>query len=216
MPKGDETTTRFEETEKRYAALEKRFDDIKWYFGGAASLFTLWFGVLTVVFSSNFNSQKEDLRDFKNNLRADLGKLELPADIEMLSVRRSPLAGQDLLAEIDLTKPNEPYLDIDFILHNQGDGDTGPMYVKIYTKDPLRLNHSSSDEPDFQYEEMVTPSRLDPPQMPGKLSIQSSLQFAMHGPLDAASIKSRRSPALVKVYYGKGKVVRADVILVIK
>jgi len=46
---------RFDESEKRYVALEKRFDDIKWYFGGAATFFTLWFAVLTVVFSSNFN-----------------------------------------------------------------------------------------------------------------------------------------------------------------
>ncbi|MFI5330896.1 MAG: hypothetical protein ACHQ2F_07655 [Desulfobaccales bacterium] len=61
----DDAKVRFEELEKRIASDEKRFGDIKWYFGGLASFCIMVFSVLFIVVSCNFNYEKNSLSDFK-------------------------------------------------------------------------------------------------------------------------------------------------------
>src|ERR1700681_4227744 len=207
----EEVKVKFDETDKRYAVLEKRFDDLKWYFGGAASLFTLGFSVLVLVLSGNFNAEKEGLRDFKMDIRADLGKLELPPDLDLLGVDRTSLSGQDVAANIAIDQNHAHWLRISHLLKNKGDSSSGPLFVKLYTNDPIRFEAVSSDEPKYKHEAYIASSRLDPPEIPGKFSIQWFHQFFLEG---ETPIKRGRYPALLKVYYGKGRVTQANITLV--
>ena len=127
----DDVKSRFEEGEKRYAGLEKRFDDLKWYFGGVTTLFTIGFSILTVVLSWNYNSEKASLRDFQRDLRADLGKIDLPPDVELLGINGSPISGQDVQARLDVDKDGGHYLSISHLLRNRGEGGTGPIHAGI-------------------------------------------------------------------------------------
>jgi hypothetical protein len=68
--------SRFEDFDKRFQTLEKRFDDIKWYFAGASALFALFISLFTFVANSNFSSERSGLQQFRNDIRADLGKAE--------------------------------------------------------------------------------------------------------------------------------------------
>ena len=208
----NDVKSRFEESEKRYAALEKRFDDLKWYFGGVTTLFTIGFSILTVVLSWNYNSEKAGLREFQKDLKADLGKIESSADLELLGLNKTSLSGQDVSARLYVDKDGQHYLAISHLLRNKGEGGTGPMFVKIYTNDPIRLDNVSTDEPKFKYEAFITPSRLDPPEIPGKFSSQWFHRFFLPA---KQGLKEGRYPSMIKVFYSKGRIAQASISLVI-
>jgi hypothetical protein len=208
----EDVRLQFEDSEKRYAALEKRFDDVKWYFGGAASFFTLWFAVLTVVSNSNLNSQKDDLRDFKTTLRADLGKIDLPPDIELVGLDRSALNGQRVSADLTTENDGSTRMHIAIVLRNKGDGTTGPMFVKLYSNDPIQLDDISTDEPKFKYEGLITPKNLEPPSFQGSYQLSTFMTF----PCTVRTPPRRvRTQPRIKVFFGKGRVTQADVSLVL-
>ena len=208
----DDVKSRFEESDKRYAALEKRFDDLKWYFGGVTTLFTIGFSVLTVVLSWNYNSEKTALREFQKDLKADLGKIELPPDLELVGVNGSSLYGQDVPAKLQVDKDGDHFVSISYFLRNMGEGATGPMFVKLYTNDPIRLDNLSTDESKFKYEAYISPSRLDPPDIPGKFSSHWFHSFFLP---DKQTLKEGRHPSMIKVFYGKGRIAQANITLVV-
>lgn len=70
----DDIKMRFDEVDKRMASTEKRFDDLKWYFGGAVTLFTVGFSVLTILLSWNYKSERDSLHDTLKDFKAELGK----------------------------------------------------------------------------------------------------------------------------------------------
>src|SRR5262245_4162728 len=95
-PQSQQEDIRFGELDKRYAAVEKRMDDVKWLIGSLAGLFTVLFGVMTLVLSWNYNNERTALREFQRELREDLGRTQPQADLELLGSNGQTLAGQRL------------------------------------------------------------------------------------------------------------------------
>jgi hypothetical protein len=203
---------RFDELDKRLATTDKRFDDIKWYMGGFATFVTFAFGLLTILMSWNFSNERTSLREFQRDLRADLGKVEVPPELELLGVDGSPLANQELEAQFDKDKDGNSRLVINHFLRNTGNSLTGPMYVKIYASEPIRLGNRSTDEPKFKFETPILPSSLDPSEIPGKYATEWWHKIYLHNQVMPGPGKY---PMLVKVFYGKGKVVQAPFILAV-
>lgn len=208
----DDTKARFDEVDKRQATLEKRFDDIKWYLGGVTGVFTIGFSVLVLVLSWNYSSERASLRDFQRDLKAELGKLDLPPEVNLLGLNGSPLEGQDVSGSMVVNDKGEHLLRISHILRNRGDSPTGHMFVKLYTQEGIPFDDKSTDESEYKYEAYIDPSRLDPPELPGKFSFQESYDFVVLGKAD---VKDGRHQALLKVYYGKGRVTQARVTIVV-
>jgi hypothetical protein len=198
-----------EEIDRRFAASEKRFDDLKWYLGGMAAFFTIWFGVLTLVLSWNNNSERESLRQFQQNLREDLGKSEATPQVELLGDDGQQLTGQDVVAAFKIENM-QPHIVISHVLKNAGSGPTGPMTVKIYTSGQLELERRSTDEPRYQYEVVI--SDLDPSELPGGLS--SGWYHSIRLPQEELPPPGKY-PSLVKIYYGKGKMTQAQFNLIV-
>ena len=90
----DDIKSRFDETDKRLATTEKRIDDVKWFIGGIASLFTVVFAVLTLILSWNYGNERASLRDFQRDLRVDLGKAEQIPELLVLGENGKELNGQ--------------------------------------------------------------------------------------------------------------------------
>jgi hypothetical protein len=202
----EEEKARFEDVEKRLEAADKRFDDMKWYFGGVTTLFTIGFSVLTLVLSWNYANEKASLRDFVKDVKEDLGKVSAAPEIELLGVDRQPLAGQELKAEFDLRPDGYMYLVINHMLRNTGTGLSGPLYVKYYASDPVVFSNKSSDESKFKYEVAVTPKDLFPSEIPGQYSSDwyQSIYLPNKKP------PKGKYDMLVKVFYGKGRVSQAQ------
>jgi len=203
----EDVKARFEDMEKRLSTSDKRFDDMKWYFGGVTTLFTIGFSVLTLVLSWNYSNEKAALREFQKDMKVELGKIDATPEIQMLGLDRLPLAGQEVNAKFKKADNGDFFLVINHFLRNSGSGLSGPMYVKVYASDPLVFNNRSSDEPRFKYEEPFTPKDLSPNEIPGQYSSEWFHNIYLS--------KKEKPPKgkydmLMKVFYGKGRVSQAQ------
>ena len=200
---------RFDETDRRISAADKRIDDLKGYLAGGATLLSIWFAVLTLVLGFNYSSDKASLRDFQKDLREDLGKSVANPELLLLGLDGQPLTGQELEAKF---QPEQGGLKIIlyFSLKNSGMGTTGPMTVAFYSVDPIKLNLVSIDERNFKYEAVLDPKYNEPYELPG----QMTTQWFLASWLDSKEIPPPgKYPALIKFYYGKGKVAQANIVI---
>lgn len=204
-----ETKLRFEESERQFQSIEKRFDDLKWFFGGASALFAIFISLFTIIANSNLSSEKTALEQFKTDLRTDLGKAESLPDLELLGDNGAPLAGQEVRANIERAEKGEARLVISHILRNKGTGSSGQMFVKIYSRNLLQLNNRSTDEKGFTYEDYILPGNISPNDIPGGYV---SNEF-WHVDLPKPDVAPGKYPVLLKVYFGKGKVVSAQFVI---
>ena len=209
----DETKTRFEDLDKRLVSTEKRIDDIKWFIGGTTGLFTIVFGLLTLSANFNFNTERsgihEDVRDFKAQL---LGQVEKSPQIDLLAEDGQPLVNHEVNATFKEDENKRLQLLIQFTFKNSGEALSGPMYIKIYTNDPVQFANKSTDESKFQYEASLSPESLHPSQLPGKFSFESHLHLNV---VNQERPMSGKYPALIKVFYGKGQVTQSTFVMVV-
>jgi hypothetical protein len=103
-----------------------------------------------------------------------------------------------------------PYLTFSLVAQNTGSDSFGPIFIKVYISDGMKLEHESSDEKNFKYEAYLPPDSLDPNTMPSNMPIANDL---LVGPVP--DVKPGKCPALIKVYYGKGEIAHAPIVFVV-
>jgi len=201
----------FEETDRKIATTDKRVDEVKWYLGGVGGLFSIWFAVLTLVLSWNYSADKASLRDFQRDLRADLGKSIAVPELELLGIDGKALEGQELEAAFEPEKTDgEKYTDmiLDFSIKNSGNETTGPMTTALYTDDFIKALRRSVDERDFKYAWTFDPQSNEPSELPGQLTMEWILTCRL---ASNALPPAGKHPALIKFFYGKGKLKQARI-----
>jgi hypothetical protein len=209
----DDIKSRFEDLDKRLASTERRIDDIKWFIGSLTGLFTVIFGVLTILGSLNFNSEKTALHQFERDLKSELGRGEEIPEFELLGADGTSLANQEVPATLGKDKDGKSVmLSFIFTIRNTGNGLSGPIYLKIYTVDPFPLRMKSTDEPKFKYEDYADPSDLKPSQIPGRFSFSDSFELGL---ATEENPPSGKYPVLIKAFYGKGKLAQASFSIVV-
>ncbi len=153
--------------------------------------------------------QKELLRKLKANPKEETDKTRTHTASQpgliLLGLNRKPLEGQNINATIGRNPDGTEWLGFRIIERNEGGAPSGPLFLKVYTSDPLILGSPSTDEPDFKYEGYITPDRRPIPALPAGVSVATQLKLQLLGP----AILSGRYPALIKVYYGNGHVSQA-------
>jgi hypothetical protein len=205
--------TRFDDLDKLLAGIDKRLDDMKWFIGGVTTLFTIVFSILTLILGWNFNGEKASLHEFKQDVRAELGKVELPPQLELLGINGEALAGQEINASIETKPDRSSLLLLQFVLRNVGDGISGPLYGKVYSSEPIRFYSKSTDEKaKFKFEAYVLPTHLAQNEIPGKFSLMFYLQLPL---TDRVVPPPGKYPVMVKLFYGKGKVAVASFFIVL-
>jgi hypothetical protein len=211
----DETKIRFDELDKRLSSSEKRFDDIKWYFGGVTGVFMIVFSLLTIILSWNYKSEKESLREFQKDIKTELGKIESPPQLEINGPNGKPMNNQEVT--VDLLKEESEgktfyRMTIYFFLRNIGNSPSGPINGKIYTNEPIVLRADSTDEPNFHYEDYWLNKYLEPNELPGQFSCQ--LNYTLYLLTERFPPKGKY-PALFKIFYGKGKIAQAHFTIIV-
>ncbi len=207
MKSNQDSDIRFAEADKRVATIEKRIEDVKWLIGSLTGLLTVVFSVMLLAISWNYGNEKAALRDFQRDLREDLGKAQPTPKIEILGSNRQPLSGQDVEGAIDTDKDGIHFLTFRNILRNTGNGPSGPMYIKVYTKGNLPLASPSSDESKYSYESYFSPKDIEPNDIPGSFSTD---RIASLNLVNNAIPPLGRHPILLKVYFGKNRVAQSE------
>ena len=203
-----------DQTDKRIAATEKRIDDIKWFIGGMATLFTVGFSVLTLILSWNYSNERASLREFQRDLKVDLGKAEPTPELIIQTIEGEDINGKRVNAEVSDDDENKGkfLLVIPHIKRNKGYGSSGPLFMKIYTKKPLALDNRSTDERTFEFEVYFEPKNFSPAELPGQYAVEHYTRFSLR---DGIRPPPGEHVVMWKLFYGKGKVTQSTCTIVI-
>jgi hypothetical protein len=215
-----EADTRFGNSNDRLTSLEKRIDDIKWYIGVIITFLTVFFAVISYVFSENANSEKNGLIEFKKEMREDLLKSAPPPEIQLYRDIDVPLEDGNIPAQIFVDSNKNVVLRFNIIAKNSGGSDANNILFKIYSSDPIKfvyldgLSHKpvlkySSDERSFKYETFM-PINTGAV-LPANITNGFDLDFNV-----LSSPKPGIYPMLLKVTYGVNQLKRQKFNLIIK
>jgi hypothetical protein len=201
--------TSVETIEVRLSGLEKRFDDLKWYFGGVAAVVTSGIAVYSILIGMNFSSEKAGLQNFRTEMRQDLNISEKQPNIELMAPDGRPLSGALVSGTLDLRPDKSIFLHFETIIRNGGSGSSGPMSLKFYST-KFQFGKPSTDENAFKYEYYEdTPT---PNTTPGG-GYTSNYGWFLN---IKAPVQPGTYPMLCKLYYGSGKVASAQFSIVLK
>jgi hypothetical protein len=234
----DEVKSRLEALDLRVTATEKRFDDVKWYIGGASLIFS----ALALLLGWNFTGERNALRDDVRSMKADLTSAQtmlredekdrlanaissmreledrlkeqfgqaVSPQVQLLDPEGKPLAGSKLVAQVTKESDGAARLHLRFALKNTGSGTSGPIWLKFYTQKDLRLFDQSLDDPLYPTEARVEPGDLRPGNLPGKYQLIYAVDFRLPNPSPGDH------QVLAKAFYGNGLVSEAPFSLQLK
>jgi hypothetical protein len=116
------------------------------------------------------------------------------SDLIFLGTNNQPLAGQDVKAELVNESGKGMYFTFSVIEKNAGIS-SHPIFLKVYTSDPLTLYAISTDESGFQYEDVPT---MNPKEIPPNVSLEYRYSIKLN---TQVLPPPGRYTALVKAYY---------------
>jgi len=204
----DDVKARLEGLDEKVSAVDKRIGDVRWGVNLAFGLIGFVVALALVLGTLNLKAEKDGLQEFRKEVKTEIGRGEASPDVELIGANRRPLADQTVVGKLAKDEAGNSVLTLPYFIRNSGDGLTGRMYLKLYTRDGIPLVGESADEPNYKYELAINPDQLNPNELPGKYEAQwvTRVSFGKDpGPARGSH------PALIKVYYGKGRVARAPI-----
>ncbi len=195
--------------EERFTYIDKRIDDLG---GLSKTIFTvlpILVGVLAAIGAYNFNTERTALREelrtektslteFKTEIKNDLLKGYNPPALNFLTIDGESLEGRDVASKAYIDGKGKAHFSFSLIHKNSG-GPSGKIFVKVYTKKPLRMSSISTDEPDFDFEDVQS---FDTEELVSGVSLAFSYNIRIY----TDQLPLQQYPCLIKAYYGNGKV----------
>jgi hypothetical protein len=212
----EEAIPTLESLERRISATEKRFEDIKWYIGGAS----LMFSALILVLGWNFTSDrsalrdsvkdmKQDVKDLENGLKEQFGQAAVP-QLVLIGTDGAPVSAQQIVPKVERDTDGAARLTFCLGLRNTGNGISGAIWLKIYTQKDMPIFNESVDDPAYPTEFWVEPGDFKPGNLPGKFSLFYTISNRLPPPLPGPH------QVLAKVFYGNGHTAEAAFSLDVK
>jgi hypothetical protein len=203
---------------ERLSVLEAELKGLRGTLSALAQFGGLALGLVAITFGWNAISERQSLRtlerEIKTEVRASLGLVADEPEIAISTLAGAALDGSVVEPEIEEAEGLRIFTPI--IISNRGKGWTGPAALKIYTTSAIPQKDSSTDEPTFDFEDTWVGSSEDT----GLNSIPGGFSYTFHLAIypsgDSPKIAAGRHPCLLKIYYGRGKVARANFTLWIK
>jgi hypothetical protein len=234
----DEVKSRLEALDLRVTATEKRFDDVKWYIGGASLIFSALALLLGWNFTGERNALRDDVRSMKTDLASEqtmlredekdrlanainsmreledrlkeqFGQAAAP-QLQLLDPEGKPLAGSKLVAQVTKESDGAARLYLRFALKNTGHGASGPIWLKFYTQKDLPTFVQSLDDRLYPTEDRLEPGDLRPGNLPGNYQLIYTVDFRLQ------NAPAGDHQVLLRAFYGNGLVSEAPFSLQLK
>jgi hypothetical protein len=181
------------------------------YYSIAFATIVGFFGIFLVYIHT---SDVKALQDFEENLRSELLGQSEGGNISLYGVNNRPLDGQTILVRpnefvsADKYKPSPVWgFEFNYVVKNDSEYGSGPLHVKVFFNDPITGDIPSSNYQDhFKYEINNTPS--NPDSLPGHFTTTYVSRIVTGA--DKA-LKLSNSQAMIEVFFGKGKSVKASI-----
>lgn len=215
---------------------DKRIEDLKHINITVLSVISLIFVAFTLFTTLSLNSEKERLREYRDETERRLNDkifdyekklnsfLNLPvknAKISILTVDQEELNGKTIKGNF-INENGINFLEIGLSIKNIGDGYTDPIYIKIYTIDPIRISkYKNSGVSGYMYEHTMAPEigmegfkGIIPPNMSTAVMIVQPLHDEHGNKIvninQLSSMKGLVAPLRIEIYYGSGEVATSD------
>lgn len=212
------TEAKINELYERFSLIRQRFFYLTSYLIAIPIIITIALYAFFSHSSRNLYNEKADLREYKKELREDIGKTKMKMEplLELFGMDGKPLENQILSLKINIQYQNDGKnkysISIPYIAKNVGKKTTGKMSIKLYTKRFPMSPNPSTDEPDFNFETYISPGDITPQELPGG---GFSLSWRSNIPFDKKEEMLGKDSALLKIYYGDAKVASAKFKLLI-
>lgn len=203
------------EVAERFEHTNKRIDDNKTMIQIVVSSGTAIFAVLAIVFTWNFNTEKNDLKAIKNEIKNEvntyLGKNTLTPNIRLYTEEENPLDGSIIKVKVEEDEQfgNSGRIPVPIILRNEGRGSSGEVTVKAYTKRGIELWDKATFEKEYSYEEYWQGKENTgiPDLPPPNYSHRYPFMLYVN---NAQKIETRIYQVKLKLYYGEGQTTSAE------
>jgi hypothetical protein len=191
------------DVEERFNQIDKRIGDIKTFVTATSSILIAVFVTLGIFAGINLlverNRIKELAQDLREKVDIALGQAAQRPEVIILKSMDTKLSDQVLSAKLEKREEGGKNLVIKTILKNKGNKATGPLFLKIYSSDPIRFSRSSTDEKDFAYESFISPENIEGKILPAGVSLLYTWRFTVQDDLETIQ---GDFPILLKIYYG--------------
>lgn len=191
------------DVEERFNQIDKRIGDIKTFVTATSSILIAVFVTLGIFAGINLlverNRIKELAQDLREKVDIALGQAAQRPEVIILKSMDTKLSDQVLSAKLEKREGGGKNLVIETILKNKGNKATGPLFLKIYSSDPIRFSRSSTDEKDFAYESFISPENIEGKILPAGVSLLYTWRFTVQDDLETIQ---GDFPILLKIYYG--------------
>ena len=121
---------------ERFELINKRIDDNKTLIATIVSAGTAVFAVVAIIFSWNLNNERADLKELRNELRAEvkesLGKTKNFPYLEIYNENESVLTGTIVDTKVDRNENDVIRINCSIILRNIGGAPTGQITIKPF------------------------------------------------------------------------------------
>ncbi len=192
--------------------LEKRIDDLKWYvivFSGSVAFLV---AALSLIVGFNLSSEKNSLRDFKNEIRKDISdyfnKSAQPI-IDITTINGHQLNEGIVEAIVNKEYDGSQKITFRYALHNTGKGSSGPMFMRFYSNDVI-LPDPDIDNTEYKYSTFIACDKFNPREILGGASM---LYTSNIGVSNDFKFPSKKVTMMVRLYYGNGKMEQRNLIL---
>ena len=197
------------EYDSNHKAAEKlhdkgnRIDDLRNSINNYIVLIASIVAIIAIGTALNFNYEKNDLKDWKDDLEKKidkrLGEIKEPPDIDIYTPSGEILNGNILVAQQKIFDDVNSKLQIKFLIKNVGKSRTGYINGKIYANDPIKLNSQSSDSDDYGYETVIHQQSFKPNNIPPGLSTKVTTIMQIDNP---EPIPTGVYPVMLKLFFG--------------
>lgn len=197
------------ELDKRISTTEKRFEDMRGYLGVVSVIISTVLGIA----AWNLNSERSALREYEKEMKTEImERLGQSAEshVEFFATEGTRLEGQEIVPSIDQDEEGRARLSFKYVMRNTGNGSTGEIWLKLYTRRDLPTFDESIDEREYVFETWLSGDKIRPNNLPGKLALRYSFGFS------SPELKPGRHEVLIRAFYGNGNVTSTPFFLVIR
>lgn len=195
---------------------DKRIDDLKWFIGVFSSAITILVAGLSILIGLNLSAEKNSLKEFKQDLREEvresLGKTVARPNLVLQTLDGKPLEGATLTAWLGTGDNNLPQINFTYVIANQGNGRSGPLFMRFYSSD-IRFSDPDVDKTGYKYATFINYTKFDPSELFGGAAMPYTSHLNV--PQDFHGFDGEKK-IMFRLYYGNGEIKQAELKLRMK
>uniref|UniRef100_I2PZ29 Uncharacterized protein n=1 Tax=Desulfovibrio sp. U5L TaxID=596152 RepID=I2PZ29_9BACT len=195
--------------------LEKRIEDLRWFLSIVSGFATVIIAVLALIFGLNFSAEKATLQEFRGEIKTEVNDFISKSGRPVLELKTiTGKNGNGMIIDAWMVTENDKHRKVcfDYVIHNKGNGVSGPMFYKIYSND-IPFPEPDIDNTGYKYSTFADSDKFTPKQVFGNASMIYTSSIGV--PSDFTETP-KQAAVMIRIYYGNGEMTESNIVLQFK